>query len=48
MAWPRKRIAWVAGSAIATLAATLVVMNLLPAEQRIERKVERRYDTGSP
>ncbi len=48
MAWPRKRIAWVVGSVIATIAVTLAVLNLMPAEQRIERKIERRYDTGSP
>jgi cardiolipin synthase len=48
MAWPRKRIAWVvAGSVIATVAVTLVVVNLMPSEQRIEHKIERRYDTGS-
>jgi cardiolipin synthase len=48
MAWPRKRIAWVAGSVIATLAVTLVWVNLMPAGRRIERKIEHRYDTGSP
>ena len=47
MAWPRKRIYWVAGSIVATLIATLVVLNLIPAEKRIEHRVERRYDTGS-
>lgn len=48
MAWPRKRIGWVAGSVIATLAVTFVVLNLMPDERRIEQKIERRYDTGSP
>ena len=48
MAWPRMRVAWVVGSVIATVGVTLVVLNLMPAEQRIERKIERRYDTGSP
>ena len=48
MAWPRKRIYWVAGSIVATVIVTLVVMNLMPAEKRIEHRVERRYDTGSP
>jgi cardiolipin synthase len=48
MAWPRKRIAWVAGSVLATFALTLIVLNLLPAEKRIEHRIERRYDTGSP
>lgn len=48
MAWPRKRIAWVAGSVVATLIAALAVLNLLPAEKRIQHQIERRYDTGSP
>ena len=48
MTWPRKRIAWVAGTVIATLVVTFVVLNLMPAEDRIEHKIERRYDTGSP
>ena len=48
MTWPRKRIAWVAGTVIATLVVTFVALNLMPAEQRIEHKIERRYDTGSP
>ena len=47
MAWPRKRIAWVAGSVLATFALTLIVLNLLPAEQRIEHRIERLYATGS-
>jgi len=48
MAWPRKRMAQGAGIAAATLAVTFVALNLMPAEQRIEHKIERRYDTGSP
>ena len=48
MTWLRKRIAWVAGTVIATLVVTFVVLNLMPAEDRIEHKIERRYDTGSP
>lgn len=48
MAWPRKRVFWVAGAVIATLAGTLVVLNLMPAQQRIEHKIQRHYDTGSP
>jgi cardiolipin synthase len=47
MAWPRKRIYWVAGSIVATLVLTLAVVNLVPAEKKIEHHVERRYDTGS-
>ena len=41
MAWPRKRIYWVAGSIVATLVVTLVVLNLIPAQKRIEHRVER-------
>lgn len=48
MAWPRKRVAWVAGSVLATALVTLVAVNLIPAEKRIEHPIERRYDTGSP
>jgi len=48
MAWPRKRVIWVAGSIIATLLATLIVVNLIPAQKRIEHRIERRYETGSP
>ena len=47
MAWPRKRLYWIAGTIVATMIATLVVLNLIPAEKRIEHRVERRYDTGS-
>src|ERR687889_13478 len=48
MAWPRKRIYWVVGSVLATMILTLVVLNLVPAEKKIEHRIERRYDTGSP
>ena len=48
MAWPRKRIYWVVGSILATIVVTLVVTNLIPAQKRIEHRVERLYDTGSP
>lgn len=48
MAWPRKRVAWVASGAVATLVATLVVLNLIPAGKRIEHRVERHYETGTP
>ena len=48
MAWPRKRIYWVAGSVVATMILTLVVLNLVPAEKKIEHPIERHYDTGSP
>jgi cardiolipin synthase A/B len=48
MAWPRKRIGWIAGSVLVTLLVTLVVLNLMPADQRIQQRVERLYATGSP
>ena len=48
MSWPRKRIVIVAASVVATLGAVLLVMNLLPAEQRIQQAIARHYDTGSP
>jgi cardiolipin synthase len=48
MAWPRKRIYWVAGSIVATALVTLAVLNMMPAEKKIEHHVERRYETGSP
>jgi cardiolipin synthase len=47
MAWPRKRIYWVAGSVIATALVTLAWVNLFPSEKKIEHHVERRYETGS-
>jgi cardiolipin synthase len=48
MAWTRKRIAWVALGAAAMLVATLVTLNLMPAQRRIEHHVDRFYATGSP
>ena len=33
---------------LATLVVTLVVVNLMPTQQRIEHRIERLYDTGSP
>ena len=47
MAWPRARIAWVAGAVVATLAATLVVVNLIPPERRVHERIEHRYAVGS-
>lgn len=38
---------WVLGSIVATLLVTLVVLNLIPAQKRLEHRVERRYETGS-
>jgi len=47
VSWPRKRILWIAGSIVATLLVTLVIVNLIPAQKRIEHRIERRYETGS-
>ncbi len=35
-------------SVAATAAVTLLAVNLIPSQQRIEHRIERRYDTGSP
>jgi len=48
MAWTRRRTWWVVGTAVATLLATLVVVNLMPPERRIDRRIEHLYDVGSP
>ena len=47
MAWSRKRIGWVVGSVAATLVATLVTLNLMPAERRIVERIEHRHALGS-
>ena len=47
MPWSRKRIAWIAAGGVVTLLGTLVVLNLVPAQQRLEHRVERKYETGS-
>ena len=48
MGWTRKRTMWVVGSVAATLLATLIVVNLMPAERKIDQRIERLYDLGSP
>ncbi len=48
MAWPRKRIGWVAAGVVATLVVIFIALNLFPAENRIERPIEPRYETGTP
>ncbi len=48
MAWTRKRTYWVVGSVVATLVITFIVLNLLPPERKLEHRVERLYDLGSP
>ena len=48
MAWSKKRIV-VAGffGAVLALAATVIALNFLQPERRIQRQVEHRYDTAS-
>ena len=38
----------IAGSVVATLLVTLVVLNLMPVGARIEHRIERLYELGSP
>jgi cardiolipin synthase A/B len=48
MSWPRKRILWVAVAVVVTLLTTLLIVNLMPAERRVQQRIERLYPTGSP
>lgn len=48
MAWFRRRVVWIAGSVLATLAVTFVVLNLMPPDQRVQEPLARRYATGEP
>ena len=48
MAWTRKRWFVVAASVIATALVTLVILNLMPVEKRIDQRIEHRYALGSP
>jgi cardiolipin synthase len=48
MRWTAKRVWLVVGSVVATLLVTLVILNLMPVEQRIERRIDRLYELGSP
>jgi cardiolipin synthase len=43
----RKRIYWVTAAVAATAVLTLAAVNLIPAQRRIEHRVERLYETGS-
>jgi len=43
-----RKIKWIAITAVLTAVATLVALNLMPAEHRIEHRIERLYSTGSP
>ena len=48
MVWTGKRIAVIAASVIATALATLLILNLIPAERRIDQRIEHLYPIGSP
>jgi len=48
MAWTGKRIAVIAVSVFATALVTLLVLNLIPAERRIDQRIEHLYPIGSP
>ena len=39
---------WIVGSIVATLLVTLITLNLMPAERRIEHRLDRLYELGSP
>jgi cardiolipin synthase len=48
MAWTTTRTLWMAGTGAATLLVTLIALNLAPAERKIEHRIERLYEMGSP
>ena len=48
MAWTRKRWIVIAVSVVATALVTLAVLNLMPAERRIDQRIEHLYPIGSP
>ncbi|MEP7330144.1 MAG: cardiolipin synthase B, partial [Betaproteobacteria bacterium] len=48
MAWPRRKVVWVAVSVLGTVAVTFVVLNLIPPTQRVQKPVKRHYATGEP
>ena len=48
MAWTRKRVWIVAVTVVLTALATLLLLNLMPAERRIQKPVERHYPVASP
>src|SRR6266545_4683415 len=43
----KKRTQWAIAAIAATLVATLVVLNLMPAERQIDQRVERLYSADS-
>jgi cardiolipin synthase len=43
-----KAVALVAAGVVATFVATILVLNLMPSDQRVEHRIERLYDTSSP
>jgi len=48
MAWTRKRWMIIGATVVATALVVLVILNLMPADKRIQHRVERLYDLGSP
>jgi cardiolipin synthase len=48
MAWTRKRWMIIGATVVATALVTLLVLNLMPSEKRVEHRVERLYELGSP
>ncbi len=48
MAWTKKRWIVIGATAVATALVTLVILNLMPVEKRIEHRIERLYPLGSP
>src|SRR5688572_3925899 len=48
MVWKTRYTLWIAGSVVTTLLVTLIALNLAPAERRIEHRIERLYEMGSP
>ena len=44
----RKVIALLAAGALAALVATILLLNIMPSDQRVEHRIERLYDSRSP
>src|SRR5688500_10825345 len=45
---PMEILLWVIGAVVATVAVTLIVLNLLPAEKKIQHRIEHAYDVRDP
>ena len=48
MAWTKKRWMIIAASVIGTALVTLLVLNLMPSEKKIEHRIEHLYPVDSP